>query len=460
MSRNTPLEFRRVIQEASSDAAALERFYREAVSSGREESFRDTIAAVIEEKPATPLLASWGYRLEILPLDFTGQVAATTPGTVELERSRSARSWALAVGISVVLGLVWVLLAGGEQATPFPNPDRPWFWLGWAPATAVGILAYLVFAGDSLRLLKRHGAAAAMALVLAIPASWPVWHRADDVAILTALHLPLLVFLILGGAVTGGLAGQSKAWFSYIVKSAEILLTAAIYLVAGGIFGGLTFGIFAVLGVELPPTFVQRVMNFALGLIPLLAVASVYDPRMSPATQDVSQGPIRLLRLFARLLLPAVVLVLAMYVLWFVPQYFWRPFRERDVLVVYNLTIAAILGLMAVAVPQPRERLGEEWQRWLRYVIVTAGVLTTALNGYALAAVLSRTFHFGITPNRITVIGWNVVTLLVLLNVLVTQLRQRSDDWAASFEAAIVRPVPIAAIWIAWVVFATPLLGL
>ena len=104
-------------------------------------------------------------------------------------------------------------------------------------------------------------------------------------------------------------------------------MASGIYLAGAGIFGLLTLGIFDVLCVHFPENWISRCAALVLGTIPVLGIASTIDPSRSPAGQDFSTGAARLMRLLTRLLLTPVLGVLAIYVLWFIPRYFWRPFE-------------------------------------------------------------------------------------------------------------------------------------
>jgi hypothetical protein len=79
------------------------------------------------------------------------------------------------------------------------------------------------------------------------------------------------------------------------------------------------------------------------------------------------------------------------------------------------------------------------------------------LNVYALAAIVSRTIEFGLTPNRYAVFGWNIVTLLMLVVVGVRLWRGRSTPWVYIFRESIARVSVLAVVWALWVLIGLPL---
>jgi hypothetical protein len=211
-----------------------------------------------------------------------------------------------------------------------------------------------------------------------------------------------------------------------------------------------------VLGINLPEDDLQTVAAWGIGAIPVLALASVYNPMAAPVAQDWTTGLTRILRILNQLILPLALGVLVVYVFWFVPAYFWRPFQEREVLIVYNATILAILVLLTVVVSGPVDERSPRQDTILRYAVQALVGLTLFLNVYALAAIASRTLNFGLTPNRYAVFGWNIVTLLMLAVVAFRQWRDRSDQWVYSFRESIARVSVLAVAWALWVLIVLP----
>ena len=270
------------------------------------------------------------------------------------------------------------------------------------------------------------------------------------------MHLPFVVWMVVGGSVALGLPDAASQFYAFLVKSVETVLTGGIYLIAGVVFGGLTIGIFSVLGVTLPEDNLRTVAAWGLGVIPILALASVYDPRSSPIEQNWALGLARIIRILTRLMLPLALAALAVYVFWFVPVYFWRPFMEREVLIVYNATIMAVIALLASIVSGSDEQRPRRHDLVLRYAILAMGVVTMLLNIYALAAIVSRIVEYGLTPNRHAVLGWNLVTLLMLGTIVTKVWQTKSKDWVLRFREAMGRAMIPAVGWGSWVLWGLP----
>ena len=428
------------IRAARDDPEALERLFRSAANAGDRDAFTQELAKICAENPSDRFFSAWAYRLDIRPI-------AQTPGGTETVDS-NPRRWAIAIIVSLCLGLVYAAFVDLKLA-------GAWYWIGWAPAGALAVLSYLDLVDDRAERHRFYGLAALGAIGLALLTALFFWDAIGDIRILVALHLPFLVWAAVGASVTFGHPEPARQFFGYIVKSVEVLLTACVYLSAGMIFTGLSIGIFSILGIQPPERLLSWVAAWGIGFIPVVALASVYESSTQPISQGAGLGPGRILRVVARLILPLALGVLIVY-LGFIPAHFWRPFQEREVLIVYNVTVLAMIALLTYVVPGPDETIRVKTSGALRAGVLGACILTLLLNVYALAAMLSRTVNSGLTPNRQAGLGWNAATLLILAILIWTLLRSKNADWRQSFSLWFGRVISLTVVWSLWVVFGLP----
>ncbi len=436
------------LERARGDAAALERLYRQALAAGEESAFAELIARGAEEHPQDVLYSAWVYRLDLRsPAETTG------PKTGQSQ----ARRWRTALAASIVLGILYALFAGDRPPVPQPGVANPLFWIGWGPLTAAGVLCYLAAVERTRERLRWCGVMAACVVPIAVYAAVMNWNRTDPIAMLTALHLPFVAWAAVGVGVVLGHPDPARQGYAFMVKSLETVLTGGIYCGAGALFLGLTYGIFAALGVKLSQDFLRTVASWGIGAIPLLALASAYDSLAAPAAQSWETGLARILKIVTWLILPLALAVLAVYVFWFIPAYFWRPFQEREVLMVYNATIMAILVLLTAVVTGPDGQLSPRQCAILRHGVLTLGILTAILNAYALAVIVSRTLEFGLTPNRYAVLGWNIVTLIMLAVIAIRLWQSPQAQWRPITRESIACVSVLAVAWALWVLLGLPL---
>jgi len=383
-----------------------------------------------------------------------------TPTREPAPGSAPHAAWPLAIMLSIALGIVFRLTTWHSMGVTF----LPGYV--WGPAAGVAILLYLWLARGRLRAAgtvegetASPGPAQVAWAVLVITgfvtnALTFAPERLGSLALLSAIHLPALTWLVMGVVVLGRVEDPLER-FATVVKSIEVLVTGAIYAGVVVIFSGVTVGLLMALQVKIPPPVVPWTFAFLLGLIPVLAVASVYDPRLRPAAQRFGGGVTRIFLIVARLFLPLTLLVLLLVAV-ILPTRFGVLSENRETLLIFNAMLFAVMLLIVGATPLRADDLAPRAGTWLRRGIAAVALTAAVISAYALVAILSRTAQGGLTVNRLTVIGWNVVNLAALFLLLLRQLRPGRGGWVRALHAAFGEGLALYALWTAFVLVALP----
>ena len=191
------------------------------------------------------------------------------------------------------------------------------------------------------------------------------------------------------------------------------------------------------------------------GLIPVVAAAVIYNPTVSPAEQAFDEGLSKLVALVMRILLPLTLLVLLVY-LAFIPFNFRAPFENRDVLIIYNGMLFAVVVLVMGATPVSQADISPRLRNWLRSGLIAVAALALLVSLYALAAILYRTALDRLTPNRLAFIGWNVVNIGLLCLVLLFQARAGEGRWLQRLYRAYSAGTVAYTAWTLVVILALP----
>ena len=111
------------------------------------------------------------------------------------------------------------------------------------------------------------------------------------------------------------------------------------------------------------------------------------------------------------------------------------------------------------ATPVFGERVPEGLQKLLRRGILTVAILTILVSLYALSAVVYRsTDVYGMTINRLTIIGWNSINIVLLVSMVVRLLRAEDKTWIQRIKEVIGVGTIAYAIWTGFLVFGIPLI--
>ena len=125
-------------------------------------------------------------------------------------------------------------------------------------------------------------------------------------------------------------------------------------------------------------------------------------------------------------------------------------------LMMFNALLIGVMAIILFSITEATKKQHEKISLWF---LVGLSTLTILLNSLALSAIVFRISEFGITPNRLAVIGANVLIFVNLLFVafkLLLIARGKSELYKV--ESVITMFIPIYGIWAALVTFILPLL--
>jgi hypothetical protein len=268
------------------------------------------------------------------------------------------------------------------------------------------------------------------------------------------LHNLLLCWALVG-IVAIGLRPSARDLFGLLTKSLEMTGVAGVYAIAGGIFVGLAIATYATLGVT-PSATVLRALACGGGLIVVLAAASAYDPERRAAAQDFYRGFGKILAIAMQALLPLTLIALLIY-LALIPANFFEPFQQRNALIAFNGALFALMALLVGVIPMNSDIFPPRYLRWLRWGIIALAALALLISLYLFAAILYRANADGLTINRVAVIGWNLLNIILLAGALVAQGRAgRAGDWISALQRLARGGALAYVLWGAALVFALP----
>ena len=222
-----------------------------------------------------------------------------------------------------------------------------------------------------------------------------------DTEVLAALHLPILLWLVVGLAHAGGDWRSHDKRMGFVRFTGEWAIYYGLIALGGGVFAGSTAGIFAAIDID-----AGRFIG--LWLVPCGAAGAVI---VAAWLAESRQGLLeRLAPVLTRLFTP---LFTAMLVAFLGAMALTGRGIDvgRGVLIFFDVLLALILSLViySIAVRDPQDPPG--LFDILQLALVAAALLVDLL---VLGAIVGRLSDFGATPNRIAALGENLVLLINL----------------------------------------------
>ncbi|MCP2329017.1 hypothetical protein HDA40_007524 [Hamadaea flava] len=227
-----------------------------------------------------------------------------------------------------------------------------------------------------------------------------VYPLADDAdtTILTGIHLPIALWLVVGVAYAGGDWRSGSRRMDFIRFTGEFFIYYVLIALGGGVLTAFTAGVFNAIGVD-AETFLGEWMLPCGAMAAVVVAAWLVEAKQSVIE---NMAPV-LTRVFTPLFAVALLAFLAAIV--------WTGNGidiERDVLILFNLVLVAVLGLLLYGISAREPAAPRGWFDRLQFVLVVSALVIDVL---VLLAVNTRIAEFGFSANKTAALGENVVLL-------------------------------------------------
>ncbi|MES2306374.1 MAG: permease prefix domain 1-containing protein [Gemmatimonadota bacterium] len=260
---------------------------------------------------------------------------------------------------------------------------------------------------------------------------------------LAAAHLPIALLLVTGIAYAGGRWRDVAGRMDFIRFSGELFIYYVLIALGGGVLTAFLMMIFETIGINAQP--------FVQGWMPsCVAGAVVVAAWLVEAKQSVieNMAPV-LTRLFTPLF--AAVLVT------FLGAMLWTGggvHIERNMLMAFDALLIVVLALLVYSISARDSGAPAGAFDIVQVVLLVSALLADAV---ALWAIAARISEWGFTPNRVAVLGVNLILLVNLAwsTVLYTRFVRRRGVFAA-LEQWQTNYLPVYAAWAALVVVVFP----
>lgn len=291
---------------------------------------------------------------------------------------------------------------------------------------------------------------AAIALVVII-LSWVYMNllpsvESNDSLILACMHMPILAWTILGFIYIKGEVKNTKLKIEYLIYNSNLAVMSAMLVISGFIFSALTIGMFNLIEVKIETFYFNYVVITGLSAVPLIASYLVEN----------NAGLVnKITPLIAKIFTPLVLIMLTIFTITLFASG-KSIYSNRDFLLIFNLVLIGVMALILFSVIEANKLKDNRVNTILLLLLST---VTIIVNGIALSAILFRLSEFGVSANRLAVLGANLIifTNLILVFFKLVKVTKKKD---AIEEVAntIVAYLPIYGGWAFIVAFLFPLI--
>ncbi len=262
--------------------------------------------------------------------------------------------------------------------------------------------------------------------------------------VLTAIHLPIALWLAVGVAYVAGDWLSDARRMEYVRFTGEWFVNYALIALGGGVLVAITVGVFGSIGLEVSTLVGEWVL-------PCGAMGAVMVAAWLVGTRRNLVGGMA--PMLARVFTPLFALMLVALLVGVV----WTRGIidvEREVLILFDVLLVVVLALLLYAI-SARDPLSDPGLfDWIQLLLV---VCALAVDVFALLNIAGRLTDYGFSANRTAAIGLNLILLVNLAwSALLQTAFLRSRRSFEAVERWQMRYLPVYALWAAIIVVAFP----
>lgn len=259
----------------------------------------------------------------------------------------------------------------------------------------------------------------------------------SDTRVLSEIHLTLFMWILLGIAFAGMDFRSSEKRLLYLKRNGDVIILTSVILCGGMLLTGLTLGLFSVIKVNIGDFYFKYIAIYGLLAAPIVAN---YMIESTPAI--INKVAPFISKIFTPLILIAMTCFLAAL------TFFAKdPFNSRDELIVFNVLLIVNLSIIVFSFSGQTAGVKSYYNK----IIILLSFEAIIINSVAISAIIYRLFLFGVSPNRIAVLGANIlmfVNLIIITIKLFMYIRNKTGIEALNKSIIVMMPY-----YAAWAVF-------
>ncbi|MEL7662487.1 permease prefix domain 1-containing protein [Acetobacterium wieringae] len=267
----------------------------------------------------------------------------------------------------------------------------------------------------------------------------------NSTELLTALHLPLFLWLVTGVAYLGIQWRSSQGRMNFIRFTGEAIIYGTLIFCGLIVLAMFTQAMFFAIQID-ASWFIQNYL-IVYGAA-AVAMITVYLVETKKSVVE-NFAPI-----LAKIFSPLFLFIMLAFLLVLVVSG-KSPFMERDYLIAFDFMLVLVLGLVLYTISARNPYAKNKLFDYLNLALIVVAMIIDAV---ALSAILLRLSAFGITPNKLAALGENLILLINLAGLAWLYGRffakkidfTQIENWQTSYLYAY-------AIWLAIVAFIFPI---
>jgi hypothetical protein len=249
---------------------------------------------------------------------------------------------------------------------------------------------------------KKIAAASIAILVSVLFINFLPDNNLSDTLMLACIHLPLFLWAVLGFTYLGEDIKNNQRRLDFLRYNGDLVVMTTIILIAGSLFTVLTVNLFRLIDIPIEQFYFKNIGIWGLAAAPIVGTYLVQtNPQLVNKVSPI----------IAKIFTPIVLVTLVIYLIAVI--YTGKdPYNDREFLLIFNMLLIGVMAIIFFSIAESSKNSGS---KIITLMLFTLSIVTIIVNGIALSAIIFRISEFGITPNRLAVLGSNILILSNLL---------------------------------------------
>lgn len=293
--------------------------------------------------------------------------------------------------------------------------DMGWYQSRFVPVIVIGALVIYFSFSESRhsKIIPLLGMLVCVTVLLLLPDV-----KSSASITMSLIHMPLVLLSLLALTFMGDDWKSDRLRILFVRYLGETLIYTAIILLGGIVLTFLTLALFSLIHIDMVGWYLSNVVVFGLVASPIVATY-LYDVALGRES--------RLATIIANIFSPLFLVTVCVYLLAIIVQG-KNPYADRDFLITINGLLLVVLAITIYSLSGKGSMSNRPLTDTINICLVA---VTLVINVYALSAILFRLAEYGISPNRVSVTGANILIfghLILILNDYIAHIRHRCSS--------------------------------
>jgi hypothetical protein len=218
----------------------------------------------------------------------------------------------------------------------------------------------------------------------------------------------------------------------FLEKCGETIVWSTIFIIGGGIIVGLSVSLFNAIGIRADEFYLVNIIPLGLVAAPFISLLLIDN-----------NYKIKLAVIIANIFLPLILVsLLAFGIMSLFTE--TKPYEDRNIFIIYNVMMVIVICILIFT------SINGINNKFISVCFSILPIVSIILDMITLSAVIYRLDRYGISANRITLLGTNMVMLGHLVFMVYLKFRHKIEKN--------ITYLPIYLAWAFFVVFLFPFL--